>query len=466
MRFVLLYVTGSLLSMPGLALAADETTAALAAEVQALRREVAELRARLDAKPPTPAPPAPSAALAQPQVRTEPLAARADRSPPVPSSPLPPRQTFGDELTGVARTDNAPPPNDPQLKGFIRIPGTETDIKLGGFAKLNVIHDRDPAGNPDKLVTSGIPIDAGRGTNTNVDANATRFSFEVRRPSSMGPLRFYLENDFYGGSGTTGFRLRQAHAQVGNTYAGYGYSAFADPDSYPETLDDEGPGSESLRRVASVRQLWKLGQGLTASLSIEDPESDMAVPAQAAAEQPLPDAVGTLRLERSWGHIQSALLLRRLAYRDEVGEQGATGYGLNVSGQRHFGTDVLSASVINGRGISRYLNDLGGKQLDAVVATDGVDPLRLSAAHVGYTHHWRGGWRSNLVFGRLQLEANPLLGPDAFRASTYAAANLILQASPTFSWGVEVLYGDLKVQDGRSSDVLRVQGSIKYDFVR
>lgn len=462
MRCVMLYLIGSLLSVPGAAFAADETTAALAAEVQALRREVAELRARLDAAPPA----APSAVLPQPPPRTEPIASRADEPHPPPPSPLPPRQTFGDELTGVARPDNAPPPNDPQLKGFIRIPGTETDIKLGGFAKLNFIHDRDPAGNPDKLVTAGIPIDSRRGTNTNLDANATRFSFEVRRPSSLGPLRFYLENDFYGGPGTTGFRLRQAHAQVGNTYAGYGYSAFADPDSYPETLDDEGPGSESLRRVASVRQLWTLGKGLTASLSIEDPESDIAVPAQAAVEQPLPDAVGTLRLERPWGHVQSGLLLRRLAYRDNAGEQGATGYGVNVSGQRHFGTDVLSASVIHGRGISRYLNDLGGKQLDAVVAADGVDPLRLSAAHIGYTHHWLGGWRSNLVFGRLQLEANPLLGPDAFRASTYAAANLILQASPTFSWGVEVLYGDLKVQDGRSADVLRVQGSIKYDFVR
>lgn len=462
MRFGLLCLTGSLLSVPSAVLAADETNAALAAEIQALRREVAELRARVDATQPGPAASAP---LALPQVHSSPVAASPEQVGPLPVSTLPPRQTFGDELTGVARADNAPPPNDPQLKGFIRIPGTQTDIKLGGFAKLNFIHDRDPAGNPDKLVTSGIPVGAKRGTNTNLDANATRFSFEVRRPSSLGPLRFYLENDFYGGPGTTGFRLRQAHAQVGNTYAGYGYSAFADPDSYPETLDDEGPGSESLRRVASVRQLWKLGNGLTASLSIEDPDSDMAVPAQAAVEQPLPDAVGTLRLERPWGHFQSALLLRRLAYRGDTGEQGATGYGLNVSGQRHFGNDVLSASAIHGRGISRYLNDLGGKQLDGVAA-DGVDLLRLSAAHIGYTHHWMGGWRSNLVFGRLQLEANPLLGPDAFRASTYAAANLILQASPTFAWGVEILYGDLKVQDGRSSDVLRVQGSIKYDFVR
>jgi len=443
------------------AVAGEDPQVALLAQIQALRQEVAELRSRLDSLDASPIP-APAPGEAGGQSAHILAAATAD---PLPSR-LPPRQTFGDELTGVARVDNTPPPNDPQLQGFLRIPGTQTDIKLGGFAKLSLIHDRDPAGNPDKLVTASIPIGAGAGTNTVLDANATRFSFEVRRPSSLGPLRFYLENDFYGGPGTSGFRLRQAHAQVGNTYAGYGYSAFADPDAYPETLDDEGPGSESLRRLASVRQLWNLAQGVTAAISIEDPESDIAPAQGGAPEQPLPDVVGTLRLERAWGHLQGGLLIRQLAYRDAGGDATAMGYGLNLSGQRHFGSDVLSGSVIYGAGISRYLNDLGGRNMDAVIADDGVNPLRVAAAHVGYTHHWHSGWRSNLVLGRLELETHPALAPDAFQTSTYAAANLILQASPTFSWGLEVLYGDLRVQDGRSSDVLRVQGSIKYDFVK
>lgn len=72
----------------------------------------------------------------------------------------------------------------------------------------------------------------------------------------MGPLRFYLENDFYGEAGSAAFRLRQAHGQVGNTYAGYGYSAFTDSDAFPETLDDEGPNAEALLRVAAIRQIW------------------------------------------------------------------------------------------------------------------------------------------------------------------------------------------------------------------
>ncbi|MNN33283.1 hypothetical protein D3C81_1470360 [compost metagenome] len=37
-------------------------------------------------------------------------------------------------------------------------------IKPDGFTKLRLIRDRDPAGNPDKQVTTGIPIGGGRST--------------------------------------------------------------------------------------------------------------------------------------------------------------------------------------------------------------------------------------------------------------------------------------------------------------
>ncbi|PPU75397.1 hypothetical protein XcuCFBP2542_14380 [Xanthomonas cucurbitae] len=435
--------------------------ALLRRQVEDLRQEVAQLRLLVDARQ------APTHADGEASASHLVGARSADAPAPVAASVLPPRETFGDELTGVARPNTAAPPNDPALRGFVPIPGTDTRIRLGGFAKLNAMHDFDPAGNPDRWATSSLPIDAGAGRNSNLDASATRFSFEVRRPSSLGPLRFYLENDFYGGAGVIGFRLRQAHAQVGNTYAGYGYSAFTDSDAFPETLDDAGPGSESLRRVAAVRQFWKVGDAVTASLSIEDPESDLAVPAGGAAEQPLPDLVAGLRREGGWGHLQGALLARRLAYRMPQGEYAATATGFHLSGQRHFGLHVLTASLVYGEGVSRYINDIGGRRLDAVVADDGsVHPLGLSAGHLGYTYHWPGGWRSNLVFGRLLLEAHPQLPRDAFRASTYGAANLILQASPTFSWGIEALYGTQTVQDGRDADAFRIQGSIKYDFVR
>jgi len=263
---------------PAAAQADSDRQAALEAQLRILQQEVAELRAELrrtsapdqarpaqpeSGSPDTPSQPSPPATPTASPVVTQASPDSGDR---------PARDTIGDELTGVARADTGAPPNDPELRGYIAIPGTETRIKLGGFAKVNAIYDTGPAGNRDKFVPATIPIGVGGERNATINASATRLSLDVRRPSSLGPLRFYLENDFYG-SGTMGFRLRQAHGQVGNTYGGYGYSAFMDSDALPETLDDEGPPGATFLRVAAVRQIFKLGQGWTATLSVENPST-------------------------------------------------------------------------------------------------------------------------------------------------------------------------------------------------
>lgn len=484
MRIAEVYALITIVSISALppATAQAQESASTEAEVATLKERVAsleaalaELREQLSAdKRATPEPDRNTAspvsgerlASAPPVAANVPAAsASANRTGASAASPV--RDTFGDELTGVARPDNAPPPNNPELRGFIPIPGTQTMLKLGGFAKVNAIYDFSPAGNADKLVPATIPVDGSRGRNMNVDANATRFSFEVRRPSSLGTLRFYLENDFYGGSGVTAFRLRQAHGQVGNIYAGYGYSAFIDSDAYPETLDDEGPAGEALLRLAALRYLFKIGDGLTATLSVEKPSSDMALPTGAMAEQPMPDVVGALRLQRDWGHLQGAAVIRRIGYRLDGDARTSLGYGLNLSGLASLGDDFAMASFTYGQGIARYVNDLGGRGLDALAAPDGsVETLATYAGYVGYTHHWSKRWRSNLVGSLVQLERDPRLPQTAFRSSTYGATNLILQASPNFSLGVEALYGRHELQNGQSADVVRLQTSFKYDFVR
>jgi len=64
------------------------------------------------------------------------------------------------------------------------------------------------------------------------------------------------------------------------------------------------------------------------------------------------------------------------------------------------------------------------------------------------------------------LERDDLLAPTAFRSSGYGALNLIWAVSPSFSVGVEALYGRHELQNGREGDVTRLLASLKYDFVR
>lgn len=438
---------------------AQDDTAALRAEIANLKKTITALEARLDAVEQSGRPPPPPAVAQLPPPARAPIVTAGSR--------LPERETIGDELTGVARADTRPPPNDPTLRGFIQIPGTDTMVKLGGFAKVNAIYDFAPAGNPDKLVTSTIPVGVGDANNTNIDANATRFSFDVRRPSSLGPLRFYLENDFYGGASTTAFRLRQAHGQVGNLYGGYGYSAFTDSDAFPETLDDEGPGGEALLRLAALRYIWKIGEGATTTLSIEDPSSDITLASGQRTYQQMPDLTLALRMEREWGHLQAGAVVRSIGYEAGTEDHSQTGYGLNLSGLIKVNGDFVMGAFTYGEGISRYFNDLGGKGYDGVITPDGdLELLTAYGGYLGYTHHWSPKWRSSLVGGGVTLDQNAHLAANAYRSSAYGAVNLIWQGSPSFTVGVEALYGRLELQNGLDADVARLQTSIKYDFVK
>jgi hypothetical protein len=85
---------------------------------------------------------------------------------------------------------------------------------------------------------------------------------------------------------------------------------------------------------------------------------------------------------------------------------------------------------------------------------------------IGYGHPWNADWRSTVTYGRLYLERSSWLAPAAFRRSDYVAANLINTPAPGWSWGMELLYGQLRTQDGEKGDAFRVQASLKYDFFR
>ncbi|MNW09778.1 hypothetical protein D3C71_2068580 [compost metagenome] len=75
-------------------------------------------------------------------------------------------------------------------------------------------------------------------------------------------------------------------------------------------------------------------------------------------------------------------------------------------------------------------------------------------------------WRSNLIYGELHVDDANALASDAFRRSRYGALNLIWSPAPSWTMGMEVLYGQQELQDGRSADALRLQGSLQYSFIK
>ena len=472
---------------------------ALQATVKELQAEVKELRVEKNpaasATAPTTAAVAPAPVSAAPPATAPPPAPSLTE---VPSgqvnalelthaehSPLPAQQSVSENQDSASRIDNEAPPTNPDLKGFVQIPGTETLVRLGGYAKLDTIYDTGAIGYPDAFVTSSIPVpqprdDAG---NFTMQARQTRLSMEIRRPTIFDEsLRFYFETDLFGGgAGNYGLRLRQAYGQLGNTYAGFGWSAFADLDALPDTLDFEGPPGAIAPRQAGIHQFFRLGENSSLTIAAEQPSSQVSayqpitpdvIVNNVHGTQHMPDLVLAARTEGGWGHLQLGGVLRQLGYTDYEQSDRVIGGGAQLSGSFKVGPsdpygDLLMFAAGWGKGIARYLADTGGLNLDAVVGPDGkLHTLTGVGAHLAYTHYWSGQWRSNLVYGIARIERSPLLSTDVFHDSNYGALNLLWTPAPTFTAGIELLHGRLLEQDNRSNDDTRIQGSIQYSFIK
>lgn len=456
---------------------AQDSAEALRQDIRAVRQTLQAMEQRLDALEraegrPSTSPPEVVSAAPTAIVPAATLSQAASASVPgTGQAILPSRDSVADPSSAASRPDSAAGPTDPELKGFFAIPNTDTLVRIGGYAKLDAIADARAAGDEDQFVTSSIPVGSAHrdASNFNLHAKQTRFSFEARRPTSRGNLRFYLENDFFGSSDGYQFRLRHAYGQLGNTYAGYGYSSFMDADSLPDTLDFAGPGGAGYLLVAGIHHSFGLGKGNTLTVAAEDPDSQLAgTTDDAIAVNRLPDVTLTARMERDWGHLQLGAVARSLGYDGDQHDDRRFGGGAQLSGSASVGErDLLLFGLLGGKGLARYTADLTGSGLDAVIGLDGrLHALSLQGGFVGYTHYWSPMWRSNLIYGQLTMARNAALAADAFRQSRYGVFNLIWSPAPSWTMGMELLYGQLEQQDGQRGDTMRLQGSLQYNFIK
>ncbi|HOB98674.1 MAG TPA: DcaP family trimeric outer membrane transporter [Verrucomicrobiota bacterium] len=387
---------------------------------------------------------------------------------------VPYRDTVKEEDLSAPRPGNAP--LDPSYQGFMQLFGTKTWVKLGGYAKVDAIIDSTKVGNPNMFITSKIPVegeaDYGKDEHFAMHAKQTRLNLELRSPTPIGSLKIYYENDFFGNNTepSMDYRLRHFYGQVANITVGQTWSTFYDPDSFPDTLDFEGPGVLPVVRQPELRYTLPLiKQKMYAAVAIEQPKSDLSnLPEGADGRNTMPDFAGNWRWEGKPGHIQVGGILRSLSYDNNAGpDDSAMGWGLNVSGGlKTFGSDSLVATLSYGDGIGRYIQDLPSGSAGVVDALGDLHLLRAWGAMLGYRHQWSEKWRSTVSYGYVQLDSSSEQGDFAYDQTHYAQANLIWAPTKNFYVGLEYLYGRKEAQNGNSGDDHRVQLSLQYKLVR
>jgi hypothetical protein len=215
--------------------------------------------------------------------------------------------------------------------GYYYIPGTDTCIKIGGYVRYEAYHNDVGGAYQDRSATSSRFT---RSSQTFAMMARFRLTTDVRTQTEYGTLRSYVsfglnwqnsDNDLATpqGVGNFTFALERAFIQFagftfGRSDTFFGFYNGAAYGLVPLLLD--GSSGPSGHNVAAYT--WQFGNGLSATISVEDawggrakPIVDLgtagvatfnpfANPVRDNAGTRIPDIVGNIRVDQAWGSAQ------------------------------------------------------------------------------------------------------------------------------------------------------------------
>lgn len=309
------------------------------------------------------------------------------------------------------------------------------DLTVYGYVKGDLIYDLDSdLGNTFAGIGSLTP---GGDTGSNFRGHAFQSRLGIR--ATLDGATAVLEGDFFG-SGGGQFRLRQAYVDVGAFRFGQNWTNFMPIESYPSTLDFQGPAGIPFSRVVQARYTWKGPNGLGFSASVEDPAGDSSDPA----------LTGAVFYQGERFFAKLAAIGTRV--NDPAGE--VDGWGVNLSGNAQLWEGgTINASFTTGEAISSYMvfggdDTFGGQAVESTGVTIGLSQKVNK-------------WTFGAVYG---LRENDIGAPtDTERLQTlHLTANYQLRENLTA--GLEYITGERDLFDGSSVDADRVQAAVQFNF--
>jgi hypothetical protein len=344
-------------------------------------------------------------------------------------------------LRAYAEQDRYNDPLDSGLDGLsIRIPNTDTEVRLYGFVKLSAYRDFEGRNSTHAPLPSRIPLTGSGADRQGGEFAATpqfsRFGFDTRSPTAWGTLETRLEGDFAGdapSAGTLTFRLRQAWAEIGGeqlrVLIGQANSLWNE--GLYETIIDATNLNQSFIRQAQLRLSGRLAPGWTGQVSLEAPESDFTSAQGTFAPNvrfeggasPAFDSWPDLHGRLSWRDGPAEFVVRGFirdisakttgtAAAPPEADRNVVGYGIAAHGRlplarlsSAFGFDELLGMAFWGEGIGRYFfgNSLGIGAVASLGLPGAVNDFSLDAVEsygftAGYRRFWTPRLRSNFTY--------------------------------------------------------------------
>lgn len=412
------------------ALAQQPSVEELVRRLEELQRRVNELeRERRTPRPvvaPAPAPaPARAAAPRPAPVAAAPVAA----APVVAAAPAPrPPEVVRAEVDEALRGS---------LDGLaMRVPNTDTTVRLYGFLRLTAYRDLEARNPTDAASVQGIPLSGGN-TQTgggDLTARSSRVGFDTRSDTGWGRLDTTIEGDFRGeisSGGDLSFRLRQAFAELTQGDWSYliGGANSLWNEGLTEALHDATNLNQSFIRQAQLRVTRRFGSNWMLQGSVEAPFGDITTqngpifsPIRLdGGASPSFDQMPDLLTRLTWRDGAEEYVLRALFRQLTLDPAGTTlgpgssestfGWGLAAHARlplgrwiAPLGQDELVVMAYYGEGIGRYFagNTFGQAALSDIGTVPGMqhslEAVPTYGGTIGYRRFWTDKLRSTLSY--------------------------------------------------------------------
>lgn len=359
-----------------------------------------------------------------------------------------------------------------------QVPGSNTTLDVGGYAKLDVILNSTSVGD-DSLFNhefgpAGIPLDPqdpGEENQIVFNHRESRLWFKTATPTEGGDLKTHIEFDFDTADGNQAVsnsrhpRMRHAYGTYKNLLLGQTWSTFMYLPGIPETNDFGGPTGDIFVRQPQARFTFPMGGSNNLQLAFENPET-FAVPSAAFGtgaitdDDKIPDIVVAYNTP-TWS---LAALARQLNIEAGTADTSASAYGVRFGWAIPVGNVKLQGMLTAGEGVGRYMS-LGAHFDGFLDAAGDLQALKLVGGFAGVRIPAGANGRVNLVYGFTKADDPAELQATSLTEETQSVhLNYLWNATPQLRHGIELIHGTRETYNGGEGDLTRVQWSSRFVF--
>ena len=345
------------------------------------------------------------------------------------------------------------------IGGGFRIPGSETSLRLYGYAEGHVIHDLKASGSSDNFTDptfQALDSSGAQNGRTKLTAQTSRFGFETSTPTSAGTFNTKIEADFYayGPGNRNRLRLRHAYGEYSGWLIGQTWSTFMDLDDLPETVDFNGPIGAPFSRRMMVRYTYGDAKaGYKFSVAAEDPEDQFG---GGSANERLPQLVARFDKTFDWGAVN----IRGLLHEKRSVTETKRGWGIGVGGSYKItDKDILVGQYTR---VDGDVDQLYGSNGYAIDATTGAITFDKNQGLVfGYTKTFSDQLRGSIVYGTNKGKTAQAVDN---RRLQQVFVNMIYSPFKNVELGAEYIYGNRKTFTDETGTMSRFDLMGRYSF--